>query len=181
MRGLTKTRRSGPKLLRNSTAPRPCFSNVSHEFRTPLTLMLGSRSRMLAESMDSRPSIMSAWTLHIETHSACLSSSIRSWISPALKLDVFRLPMSQPTFPTDLRTCECLPLRHRSGRPQFPSSMPRFGEPVYVDREMWEKIVLNLFSNAFKFTFDGEIEIFHWEGDAGPGTYRPGYRRRHSC
>jgi len=42
---------------------------------------------------------------------------------------------------------------------------PRPG-PVHVDREMWEKVVLNLVSNAFKFTFAGEIGVsVHQAGD----------------
>jgi PAS domain S-box-containing protein len=36
---------------------------------------------------------------------------------------------------------------------------PPLSEPAYVDADMWEKVVLNLLSNAFKFTFEGEISV----------------------
>jgi signal transduction histidine kinase len=39
-------------------------------------------------------------------------------------------------------------------------------EPIYVDATQWEHVVMNLVSNAFKFTFDGEVFVgLRWCGD----------------
>ena len=58
---------------------------------------------------------------------------------------------------------------------------PPLAEPIHVDREMWEKIVLNLLSNAFKFTFEGEIEVKLQPVGSGASADRAGHRRRHSA
>ena len=53
------------------------------------------------------------------------------------------------------------------------------GEPVYVDRDMWEKVVLNLVSNAFKFTLEGEIEVASTAQMDAADADRPRHRVGH--
>ena len=45
-------------------------------------------------------------------------------------------------------------------------------EPVVVDRAMWEKVVLNLLSNAYKHTFEGRITV-RLESRSSGDTRRP--------
>ncbi|AFZ19991.1 PAS domain S-box protein [Allocoleopsis franciscana] len=143
------------------------FSNISHEFRTPLTLMLGPLEEMLANSARLLPSERS----HLET---AHRNSLRLLKLVNTLLDFSRIeagrvqavyePTDLAMFTADLAGMFRCAIEQAGMR--LCVECPPLPEPVYVDREMWEKIVLNLLSNAFKFTWEGEITVaLGWAND----------------
>ena len=136
------------------------FSNVSHEFRTPLTLMLGPLEEVLLDS--SR--LGSDQREHLTT---VRRNSLRLLKLVNTLLDFSRIEAGrvQAVYePTDLSlmTAEIASVFRSAvekAQLRFDVNCEPLPEPVYVDRDMWEKIVSNLLSNAYKFTFEGEVAV----------------------
>ncbi|HET7815897.1 MAG TPA: SpoIIE family protein phosphatase, partial [Candidatus Baltobacteraceae bacterium] len=132
------------------------FSNVSHEFRTPLTLMLGPLEQLSQIEDDRyRPLVQTA-----------RRNSLRllKLVNTLLEFSRLEAGRNDASFAkTDLAALT------RDVASSFRSAIESTGltfevecdleEPVYVDRSMWERILLNLLSNALKFTHDGSITI----------------------
>lgn len=137
------------------------FSNISHEFRTPLTLMLGPVDNLLARShTDLSPTTKGQMEI-VNRNGLRLLRLVNSLLDFS-RIEAGRVQARYE--PTDLSgfTAE-LASSFRSATERAGLDLvvqcPPLNEPVYVDRDMWEKIVLNLLSNAFKYTFEGHITV----------------------
>jgi signal transduction histidine kinase/DNA-binding response OmpR family regulator len=136
------------------------FSNVSHEFRTPLTLMLGPLEDALTIGDGLAPDQRER--LEVAHRNSLRLLKLVNTLLDFSRIEAGRIQACyQPTdvaaFTADLASAFRSAIE-RAGLRLMIKCEP-ISEPVYVDREMWEKIVLNLISNAFKFTFAGEIEV----------------------
>ena len=136
------------------------FANISHEFRTPLTLMMGPLEDALAAPADLSPE--NRERLELAHRNALRQLKLVNTLLEFSRIEAGRIEASFE--PTDLSTLTAeLASVFRSAIERAGLTLvvdcPPLPEPVYVDRGMWEKVVLNLLSNAFKFTFDGEIEV----------------------
>ena len=133
------------------------FSNVSHEFRTPLSLIIGP----LSDALKSKQGLAVDQLDLVHRNSMRLLKLVNSLLDFA-RIEAGRARATYDA--TDLAqltaelasnyvsACERAGLALKMDCPPLPA-------PVYVDRDMWEKIVLNLLSNAFKFTFEGGITV----------------------
>ena len=161
-------RRRAEELAELDRAKTAFFTNVSHELRTPLTLLLGPAEDALEDSEQtlSKPDRQRMEMI------ARNGERLLKLVNTLLDLSRLESGRAAATFePVDLAqyTAELASM--------FESAVERAGlgfeidcqplpEPVYVDREMWAKIVLNLLSNALKFTFSGVITVRVDRGDA---------------
>lgn len=137
------------------------YQNVSHEFRTPLTLILGPLRTILDEgdqglSPRHRETLLSARRAALRLRK--LVDSLLEF-ARAEADEVHATPE-----PTDLAALTAdLASMFRSVVEQagleYIVDIAESGDPVDIDRDMWAKIVLNLLSNAVKFTSQGSIRV----------------------
>jgi PAS domain S-box-containing protein len=136
------------------------FSNISHELRTPLTLMLGPLAELLELGDALPPHLREALTM---AHRNGLR--MRKLINSLLDFSrieggserVHLAPVDLPALTRDLASAFRSAIE--AAGLAYVVDCPPADRLVYVDRGMWEKIVLNLLSNAFKFTHEGTIEV----------------------
>uniref|UniRef100_UPI00358F653C response regulator n=1 Tax=Cupriavidus taiwanensis TaxID=164546 RepID=UPI00358F653C len=138
------------------------FSNISHEFRTPLTLMLGPLEELLRRADRGEDRAMLEMTHRNGLRLLKLVNALLDFS----RIESGRVAMRRQ--PTDVAalTADLASLFRASVeaagitlRVDCPPLCPPLARAVAVDRDMWETIVLNLVSNAFKFTFAGTITV----------------------
>lgn len=160
VRAYEEERRRNEALRELDEAKTLFFSNVSHEFRTPLTLMLGPLEEAL--KANGHLPVLVHENLQTAHRNALRLQKLVNSLLDFSRIEAGRLRASYA--PTDLSALTAdlasnfRSVIERAGM-RLVVDCPPLPEPAFVDREMWEKIVLNLLSNAFKYTLDGEIAV----------------------
>lgn len=156
-RSYEEERKRAEQLTELDRAKTVFFSNVSHEFRTPLALMLGPAEDALQDAEGEQRDRLAL----IHRNALRLQKLVNTLLDFS-RIEAGRIEAVYE--PTDLAVLTAdlagmfRSLVERAGLKLRVECEP-LSQPAYVDREMWEKIVLNLLSNAFKFTFEGEIAV----------------------
>ncbi|HEV2327200.1 MAG TPA: ATP-binding protein [Verrucomicrobiae bacterium] len=155
-RSYEEERKRAESLAELDRAKTTFFSNVSHELRTPLTLMLGPIEDELREHPETRP------RLELAHRNAQRLLKLVNTLLDFSRIEAGRVQMMYE--PTDLAAytselAEGFRPAMQSAGLEFEVDCPSLPDPIFLDREVWEKVVLNLLSNAFKFTLKGKVTV----------------------
>ncbi|HEY5808961.1 MAG TPA: ATP-binding protein [Povalibacter sp.] len=159
-RGFEQERRRAEALAEIDRAKTTFFSNVSHEFRTPLTLMLGPLEELM--SPDERTAADARAQARVAHRNGMRLLRLVNSLLDFSRIEAGRINASYES--TDLAAFSTeIASSFRSAIEKADMTLtvdaPALPHEVYVDREMWEKVLLNLLSNAFKYTLRGGITV----------------------
>jgi PAS domain S-box-containing protein len=160
-RAFEQERQRAEALAEIDRAKTTFFSNVSHEFRTPLTLMLGPLEEVLPEASERLSQENLELLLAVRRNGIRLLKLVNTLLDfsriEAGRAQASYQPTDLATFTTEIASAFDSAMQNAGLR--FSVLCQSIAEPMFVDRDMWEKIVLNLLSNAYKFTFEGEVAL----------------------
>jgi PAS domain S-box-containing protein len=156
-----KEQRRAEELAAIDRAKTAFFSNVSHEFRTPLTLILGPLDDALADQAEPLPPGQRRRIDVTHRNSLRLLKLVNSLLDFS-RIEAGRVQASYEPLDLTRLTADLASVFESAmakGGLSYTLELQELGQDVYVDRDMWEKIVFNLLSNAFKFTLQGGVTV----------------------
>jgi signal transduction histidine kinase len=161
LREQTYLKEMNNKLRQMDEAKTNFLNSVSHEFRTPLTLMLGPLNDLLSNPGNRLTDKVVQSLEMVRRNARRLQKLVNNLLDfarmEAGQLETYFEPTRLVAFTAEIAS-HFQPLIQQAGL-KYIFKADEDTEPVYVNRDMWEKIVLNLVSNAFKFTLEGKIQV----------------------
>ncbi|MFC4119955.1 SpoIIE family protein phosphatase [Nonomuraea zeae] len=136
------------------------FSNISHEFRTPLTLIMGPVQELRNTLAEADPHVRQ--DLEVVHRNGLRLGKLVNTLLDFSRIEAGRMQARYEAVDLAAVTADLASV-FRSAIDKaglaFEVDCPSLAEPVHLDRTMWEKVVLNLLSNALKFTFEGSVGV----------------------
>lgn len=157
VRAFEAARRRAEALAEIDRAKTVFFANVSHEFRTPLTLMLAPLEDALADSGEPLREQLSLAHRNGMRLLRLVNNLLDFSRIEAGRTGARFVATDLARFSAEIASCFRSAIE-RAGL-TLVIDVPPLDRPVYLDRDMWEKILFNLLSNAFKFTLKGTIAL----------------------
>ncbi|WP_427151998.1 SpoIIE family protein phosphatase [Streptomyces sp. TRM70308] len=165
-RSYREQQRRAEELAELDRAKTAFFSNISHEFRTPLTLIMGPLEELRSRFGTADERVREE--LEVIHRNGLRLGKLVTTLLDFSRIEAGRMRASYGPVELSAVTADLASVFRsaveRAGL-AFEVDCPPLGRPVYLDRSLWEKVVLNLLSNALKFTFEGTVRVAVRERD----------------